>query len=94
VINSHVNRFQPTTSTTVFSPRVNRFQPTSQVSVASPRINRIHPATSTSVANSNVYRLRTNTNIGSPSRYHSNIGGLPCHQTNSPLRTQNIIRYY
>ncbi|XP_016663524.1 E3 ubiquitin-protein ligase rnf8-B [Acyrthosiphon pisum] len=94
VIGSHFNRFQPTTSTsTVFSPRVNRFQLTSPVSMVSPRINRINPTTSTSVAHSNIYRLRTNTNIGSSSRYHSNIDGLPCHQTNPPLRTQNI-RYY
>jgi len=75
VFSSHGNRFQPTTSASVLSPRVNRFHLTSPVFVVSPRINRIQPPTSTSVANSNIYRPRTNTNIGSSSRYYSNLGG-------------------
>lgn len=75
VISSYVNRFQPTTSVSALSPRVNRFLPTSPVSVVSPLINRIQLPTSTSVVNSNIYRPRTNTNIGSSSRYYSNLGG-------------------
>ena len=93
VLSSHANCFQPTTSTSVFNPRVNRFQPISPASVVSSRVNRVQPTTSTSVVNSNIYRPRTNTNISSSSGYQSNIGGHPCRQTNSPLRTQNV-RYY
>lgn len=82
------NSRQPVVTSESHDPNIRRLLHAHKLSITSQRDNHLEPTSSVSVNSPN--RIRTDTNIGSSSRYHSNIVNLiPYHQTTS-LRSRNV----